>query len=215
MNSSNYSDNVFLNCPFDSAYRELFKAMLFAVHYCGFNVRCAFEGDDSSEVRIREIYDIIRSCRYGIHDISRAGIDKTTGLARFNMPLELGVFLGAKEFGRKEQRRKQCLVMDCEQYRYHKFISDIAGQDIKAHKNDTKEIIKVIRNWLSPKSKGWRLQSGIFIGLEYDKFMDGLPQLARDSELSLEEWDYFDYVFLVKKWLKTKARSASRHGLKR
>ncbi len=36
MRSAYYNDNVFLNCPFDSAYKQLFDAMVFAVYDCGF-----------------------------------------------------------------------------------------------------------------------------------------------------------------------------------
>ena len=31
MQSTHYNDNVFINCPFDSAYKKLFDAMVFAV----------------------------------------------------------------------------------------------------------------------------------------------------------------------------------------
>ena len=148
--ASGYNNNVFLNCPFDSAYKQLFDAMVFAVHDCGFIARCALEEGDASQVRIDKIYNIIADCRYGIHDISRTELDKNSGLPRFNMPLELGVFLGAKKFGRNEQKKKNCLILDKEQYRYQQFISDIAGQDIPAHNNDPKEI-KGSRAELAPQ----------------------------------------------------------------
>ena len=105
MQSSHYNDNVFLNCPFDPAYKQLFDAMVFAVHDCGFIARCALEEGDASQVRIDKIYNIIVDCRYGIHDISRTELDKNSGLPRFNMPLELGVFLGAKKFGINKKRK--------------------------------------------------------------------------------------------------------------
>ena len=105
MKSTYYNDNVFINCPFDSAYKHLFDAMVFAIHDCGFIPRCALE-EDASQVRIDKIYSIIADCRYGIHDISRTELDEGSGLPRFNMPLELGVFLGAKKFGIEEQERK-------------------------------------------------------------------------------------------------------------
>jgi hypothetical protein len=65
------------------------------------------------------------------------------------MPLELGMFLGAKRYGRSEQKRKNCLILDVERYRYHKFISDIAGQDISAHAAEPSRAIKIVRDWLS------------------------------------------------------------------
>ncbi len=49
-------------------------------------------------------------------------------LPRFNMPLELGIFLGAKRFGSQKQKQKNGLILDREKYRYQSFCSDIAGQ---------------------------------------------------------------------------------------
>ena len=49
------------------------------------------------------------------------------------MPLEQGIFLGAKRFGGTKQRDKRLLIFDIEAYRYQKFISDLAGIDIHAH----------------------------------------------------------------------------------
>jgi hypothetical protein len=46
---------------------------------------------------------------------------------------KLGLFLGAKTFGRRGSRAKVCLILDRQKYRYQKFCSDIAGQDIEAH----------------------------------------------------------------------------------
>ena len=110
MKSPHYNDNVFLNCPFDSAYKRLFDAMVFAVHDCGFIPRCALEEEDASQVRIDKIYNIIADCRYGIHDISRTELDQTSGFPRFNMPLELGVFfLGQRNLAQTNKKGKIAL----------------------------------------------------------------------------------------------------------
>jgi len=101
-----------VNCPFDDAYRLIFESIVFVVHDCGYIARCALEVDDASQVRIDKIASIISACRFGIHDISRTEPDAVTGLPRFNMPLELGMFLGAKRYGRGEQRQKSCLILD-------------------------------------------------------------------------------------------------------
>jgi hypothetical protein len=84
-----YDNSVFVNCPFDSAYRPLFEAVVFAVYDCGFYPRCALEADDSSQVRIQKITKIIGECRLAIHDISRTQLDRESGLPRFNMPPRL------------------------------------------------------------------------------------------------------------------------------
>lgn len=201
MRLSQYTDNVFINCPFDSAYKPLFDAIVFAVHDCGFVARCAVEEEDTSQVRIDKIYSIIADCRYGIHDISRTELDEISGFPRFNMPLELGIFLGAKKFGIEEQKRKNCLVLDKEPYRYQQFISDIAGQDIQVHNNSPEEVVKVVRNWLRTASKRQTLPSGNIIWERYQNFMEDLPQMAKDFQLEVDDLIFNDYVWVLGKWL--------------
>jgi hypothetical protein len=87
---------VFINCPFDSRYQKFFDAIVFTVIRCGFDARCAREIDDGSGTRIDKIMNLIEACPYGIHDISRTELDTASNLPRFNMPLELGIFLGAR-----------------------------------------------------------------------------------------------------------------------
>src|ERR1700740_2359962 len=105
-------EGVFINCPFDAEYQPLFRALVFAVQDCGFVARSALEREDGSEVRIEKIRRIIAESAFGIHDISRTEPDAGTGLPRFNMPLELGIFLGAKYYGGAEQARKSCVILE-------------------------------------------------------------------------------------------------------
>ncbi|MBM4297055.1 MAG: hypothetical protein FJ143_04880, partial [Deltaproteobacteria bacterium] len=130
-----YEQQVFLNVPFDKPYQKLLDALVFAVHDCGLIARCALEQDDGGEIRMEKIYSIIKSARFGIHDLSRTTLDNKFRLPRFNMPFELGVFLDARKFGAGDQLRKSCLILDRDQHRYQVFCSDIAGQDIRAHRN--------------------------------------------------------------------------------
>lgn len=144
----NYYNNVFINCPFDPTYNSLFEAIVFAIHDCGFIARCAREEDDSGNVRIIKIMKIINECKYGIHDISKADLDLSTNLARFNMSLELGIFIGAQHYAHKKDhnKEKKSLIMDIEQYRYQKFISDLSGHDIISHSNSSQGAITYIRD---------------------------------------------------------------------
>ena len=90
--SPDFDRNVFINCPFDDAYQSIFRAVIFTVYAAGGHARCALEVSDGGEVRIAKILRIIEDCRFGVHDISRTELDAATGLPRFNMPLELGLF---------------------------------------------------------------------------------------------------------------------------
>ena len=119
------------------------------------------------------------------------------------MPLELGIFPGAKKFGVKEQKRKKCLILDTERYRYQQFISDIAGQDIRAHKDTAKEIVTVVRNWLRNASRRQNIPSGSIIWENYQDFMKNLPQVAQEEQLIAEDLIFNDYAQLLVQWLKT------------
>jgi hypothetical protein len=109
------STHVFINCPFDTGFQPILNAIVFAVYDLGFVARCALEDDDAGEVRLAKIQRIIEECRYGINDLSTVTLDTVTGLPRFNMPLELDLFLGCKRFGAKNQSKKRTLILDSEQ----------------------------------------------------------------------------------------------------
>jgi hypothetical protein len=205
-----YERSVFVNCPFDAAYRSLFESIVFTIHDCGYAARCALEVDDASVVRIDKIAKIIASCRLGIHDISRTEPDLLTGLPRFNMPLELGMFLGAKRYGRTEQRRKICLIVDVERYRYQKFISDIAGQDVAAHAGDPMHAIRIVRDWLSSAADvSLRVPGGHAIATRYVIFRDELPEMCERIHLAADDLTFNEYVAQVERWLALNARIAN------
>jgi hypothetical protein len=206
MPSPNYDHNVFVNCPLDDEYRPLFEALVFAIQDCGYSTRCALEVSDGSEVRIDKIANIISNCRLGLHDISRTAADAATHLPRFNMPLELGLFLGAKRFGRADQKLKTCLILDVERYRYQKFISDIAGQDIAAHGGDSHTAIRLVRDWLSSATpKSIRTPGGRAIGSRYTLFRRELPSLCKKVHLNVDELTFKDYLAQVEEWLSKNA----------
>jgi hypothetical protein len=81
--------SVFINCPFDSDYRPLFRAACFTLMSCGYQPRCALDFSDSGIIRFTEIVTMIAACDRSIHDISRVELDQQSSLPRFNMPLEL------------------------------------------------------------------------------------------------------------------------------
>lgn len=194
---SDYNNNVFINCPFDSNYKPIFDAIVFSVIHCGFYARCARDEDDASEIRMEKLYRIISNCKYGIHDISRTEIDEDTGLPRFNMTYELGVFIGARKYGSKIQKKKKCLILDKDPYRYRKYISDISGQDIGSHYNDPDKAIAKVRNWLRTASERVTIPSPTVIINRYREFIEELPTMCRDSDLYVQELIFVDYTWLV------------------
>jgi hypothetical protein len=203
--------NVFVNCPFDEPYAPLFRAAVFAIFACGFRPRCALEVIDSGRPRIEKIVRIVKDCRLGIHDISRTEPDPIAQLPRFNMPLELGLFLGAQYLGSGKQRKKQCLILDRERYRFQKYCSDIAGQDIEAHADDQTSLIRIVRNWLhnvmndetrsSELGPGLTVIPGDLAMLErYASFCHELPSMCASIGLSSASIEFTDLEGFVATW---------------
>src|SRR4051812_14762684 len=86
---------VFINCPYDSDYRDLFRAITFAIIYCGYVPHSALEEINSGAPRLKRILDLITMCDLSLHDISRTELSEHQ-LPRFNMSFELGLTLGYK-----------------------------------------------------------------------------------------------------------------------
>jgi hypothetical protein len=202
MPRSRYEKRVFINCPFDAQYKPLFEASVFAIFDCGFWPRCALEIDDASEVRIDKVFNIIAECKYGIHDISRTEVTSASGLPRFNMPLEPGMFLAAKRFGAGGQKQKVCLILDSMPYRYQQFLSDIAGQDIQVHNNNGREAITVVRNWLRSASGSKVLPGGMEIYRRFQLFERELPALCGVLRVHRDELTFKDSASIISDWIR-------------
>ena len=197
MASTAYATNIFINYPFDDAYLELRNALVFAIFDCGFVPRCALEEDNSGNIRFEKIKNLIAKSKFAIHDISRTELDLNTNLPRFNMPLELGVFFGAKRYGNNQQQLKNCLILDIDQYRYQSFISDIAGHDIRAHNNNPENIIIHVRNWLNTASSRRTIPGGSVIVRRYRNFLNDLPNICAEIPIEINELTYNDYTNFI------------------
>jgi hypothetical protein len=195
------NNSVFINCPFDDGYRPVFDAIVFTVSVLGFRARCARETDDSGEVRLAKLERLIEQCRFGIHDISAVELDPVHQLPRFNMPLELGIFFGCKRFRPPIQKRKISLILDREPYRYQKFISDLAGHDIRAHGGEPKRAIAAVRDWLTTQS-GDRAPGGQTIAEQYAQFCGNLPDFCRPDGLEPDSLTFRDLSNLISEWIR-------------
>jgi len=193
--------DVFINCAFDIQFQPIFHAIVFAIIRSGFRARCALETQDGAENRFSKIQSIIEQCRYGIHDISRTESDGDPPLPRFNMPLELGVFLGAKRYGAAGQKRKRALILDTLPYRYQRLISDIAGQDIVSHGGDPSAAIVAVASWLRQQSKVTSIPGGQAIANEYQIFRADLPEVLAARQLAEVEMTFGDFSAIAAAWI--------------
>lgn len=200
-----YDISVFINCPFDSRFRPLFHAIVFAIHDAGFRSRSALERSSATEVRISKILRIISECRYGVHDISRTQLNSKTKLPRFNMSLELGIFLGSHYFGNRIQKQKCCLILDSKPYRWSEFISDIGGQDVFCHEGSPTGAIREVRNWLRTETKKDTIPGHETMCERFKIFQADLPGICKIAKLNPKELIYDDYVWVVTEWLRENA----------
>jgi hypothetical protein len=194
------AEDVFINCPFDDEYTPTFRALIFAIKACGFIPRSAREIDDGGQTRIEKLQAIMEESRYGIHDLSRTELDPVNKLPRFNMPLELDLFLGAKRYGGKHQKMKRVLILDVERYRYQRFISDLAGMDIHQHDGDPAQAVRETRDWLANVSRR-ALPSAERVVALHRAFLAELPALADALQFQADRIPYVDFERIVAGWL--------------
>lgn len=150
-----YFDNsVFINCPFDGSYiNDMLKPMIYVIIKNGLTPRLSLEVSDSGQVRLEKITGIIKSCKYGIHDLSLVKSKKVREFARMNMPFELGIDYGLRTSGVAPLDTKQFLILEATKYDCQKALSDINGFDIKVHENDTQTLFDCLYSWSSETLK--------------------------------------------------------------
>jgi hypothetical protein len=88
------------------------------------------------------------SCRYSIHDLSRSTGEGSEYLARFNMPLELGMAM-ARRFIDPEEH--DWLLLVPAGHAYLRFVSDLAAYDPSTHDGSIEGVIVPVMTWLSTR----------------------------------------------------------------
>jgi hypothetical protein len=119
------ANRVFINAPFDAAYEPLFVTLVGMLVFLGQKPHCVLEVREQGDGRLARIYELMRSCRMSIHDLSRVGTP-----VRFNMPFELGLACGLKL---AEPSAYEVIVLDAKAYRMDRLISDYKGRDPLIH----------------------------------------------------------------------------------
>ncbi len=140
--------SVFINCPYDKQYAPIFDCILFATVCCGFTPRCAIESGQISEPRIVKIVRLLKSCKYSIHDLCRCRGQGNQNLARFNMPLELGIAMSERFDESKPQNWHDWLVLVPPGHAYGAYISDLAGYDPKKVPQKVERVVPAVMSWL-------------------------------------------------------------------
>jgi hypothetical protein len=117
--------HVFINVPFDSGYEPLFATLVGTLVFLGQEPHCVLEVREKGDGRLQRIFELIRTCRISIHDLSRVGTP-----VRFNMPFELGLACALKL---ENPGAFEVCVLDSVDYRLDRTLSDYKGRDPLIH----------------------------------------------------------------------------------
>jgi hypothetical protein len=197
--------SVFVNCPFDEAYKPLFEAIFFTISSSGYRVRCALEESDAGDMRFEKLCRLISQSARSIHDLSRIELGDH-GLPRFNMPFEFGLFVGARKFGGKPHRGKTSLAMIGEKHKLPIYLSDVSGSDPECHHGRPEDVIKIVRRYLAVRPDGRPLPGAARFISEFKQFKAELPSVAARFDITPAEIDpfreYLDYQAFILTFLK-------------
>ena len=130
---------------------------------------------------MERIVQAIFSSRYSIHDLSRCRGEGSEQLARFNMPLELGIAM-ARRFmtGRKEQQHDWLLLVP-EGHGYLKFVSDLAGFDPLRYDGRIESVVPGVMSWLATRPDVVRTATP-------KQVLAALPQFQSEKARLRQDW---------------------------
>ena len=134
---------VFLNIPYDEPFRRLYIAYITGLIHLGLDPRVTLE-IPGGQNRLGKILDLIRSCRFSIHDLSRVQLDRIQpATPRFNMPFELGLAVAATQI---DSVPHDWFVFETVHRRLAKSLSDLSGTDANIHHGTVTGVMRELCN---------------------------------------------------------------------
>jgi hypothetical protein len=210
MTDEDYEIHVFVNCPYDSKYRPLQRALIFALIKLGFVPCLAAQISNSGQMRMEKIRQQIRECRHSVHDLSWVISGSKGEAARMNMPYELGLDLGALWYGGAPLDKKVLLVLERKRGSVRKALSDHAGFDLRTHEGRIDLLLREVRAhfYAHRASQPGGVTSG-FPGhdelmAEWQLFLAWLqkrPDGSLRSETELQSMEVAEFKDKVREWL--------------
>jgi hypothetical protein len=131
--------SVFLNIPYDAQFENLYLAYIAGLTQLGLKINVTLAVPNQG--RLERIIRLIEDSDVSIHDLSR--IELSSGIPRFNMPLELGLALYRSHATKGWHR---VFVFEKTAYRAQRSTSDINGIDLQIHRGTPKGVMVGLRN---------------------------------------------------------------------
>jgi hypothetical protein len=127
-------EDVFINVPFDLAYRDMYVALVAGLVGLGFRPRGVLEVPPNKD-RLDRLREIIDDCSSSVHDLSR--VELSDGYPRFNMPFELGLCARSSN---------DFFLFESERYRLQRTLSDLNGRDPLIHSGKPRPLLARLRD---------------------------------------------------------------------
>lgn len=141
-----YANTAFINIPYDERYQDLYLAFIAGLTAFGLDPRATLEVPGGDR-RLDRIFELITSCQYSFHDLSRVQLDrKHPQTPRFNMPFELGLVLGWLQTSGKGNHT--WFLFEAVNRRVSKSLSDLDGTDPYIHDEKPKGLFRELGNAL-------------------------------------------------------------------
>lgn len=203
MNDPEFERCIFVNCPFDEDYEPILQAILFCVLFLDFNPRFATESNDSGENRLDKIQGLIESSKFSIHDLSRCQATRKGEHFRLNMPLELGIDYGCKQFYGKGRDSKKFLILEEQRYRYQAAISDLSGCDIEAHGGNFEKAVRKVRNWLVAEAGAQNVGAARILAsyIDFQEWYYEKQLEAGFSDEDIQDYPTIELLNAMKEWI--------------
>jgi len=147
------TNTVFLNIPYDEKFRRLYLAYITGLIHLDLRPRTTIEIPGGRN-RLDKIIELIRSCRYSIHDLSRVQLDRIPpATPRFNMPFELGLAVASAKL---DSFPHDWFVFESVHRRVSKSLSDLSGSDPNIHHGTVEGVMRELGNAFVRKSRDER-----------------------------------------------------------
>ncbi len=188
----------------DREYEPILQAILFCLIYLGFTPRIATERNDSAENRLKKIQNLIENSKYSIHDLSRCKSSKEGEYFRLNMPFELGIDYGCRQYYGKGRKEKKFLILEEEKHQSKQALSDLAGCDMQAHEGKFEIAIRKVRNWIVSEAGISSKGTAHIIGAYTANFQEWhYEQMLADgfSEKDIQDYPTSELLEAMKEWM--------------
>jgi len=166
---------AFLNIPYDERFGDLYLAYISALVAHGITPRATLEIPGSAR-RLDRIVELIGTCRYSFHDLSRVEVDPVEPVTpRMNMPFELGLTVA---WDLLMPNRHVWFVLESINRRALKSLSDLAGTDVYIHNGTPEGVFREVGNALVRKKNPPTVQD---VGDIYRALQSALPGIMEKT----------------------------------